>query len=110
MKIAVPYEEGNICPRMGMAMQALICEVEDGKIVSSEVISTKGHGHAKLPAFLKENGAEIMLGDVLGMPMLNAIEKEGLGLVAGAKGDAIAAVEAYLAGELKHDPSAIDRG
>ena len=47
-EIAVPYEEGNICPRMGMAMQALICEVEDGKIVSSEVISTKGHGHAKL--------------------------------------------------------------
>ena len=51
-----------------------------------------------------------MLGDVLGMPMLNAIEKEGLGLVAGAKGNAIAAVEAYLAGELKHDPNAIDRG
>ena len=52
MKIAVTYENGQIFQHFGHTEQFKIYTVEDGKIVSSEVLDTNGSGHGALAGFL----------------------------------------------------------
>lgn len=45
MKIAVTYEGGLIFQHFGHTAAFKIYEVEDGKILSSQVVDTNDHGH-----------------------------------------------------------------
>ena len=47
MKIAVTYENGNICQHFGHTGQFKVYEVEDGKIVSSQVMGSEGKNVGK---------------------------------------------------------------
>ena len=52
MKIAVTYENGQIFQHFGHTKQFKVYEVEDGKIVKSEIVDTEGQGHGALAGFL----------------------------------------------------------
>ncbi len=45
MRIAVTYENGEIFQHFGHTEQFKIYDIEDNKIVKSEVIDTNGSGH-----------------------------------------------------------------
>ena len=45
MKIAVTYDNGNIFQHFGKTENFKVYEVEDNKVVSSEVIGSNGTGH-----------------------------------------------------------------
>ena len=47
MKIAVTYENGNIFQHFGHTGQFKVYEVEDGKIVSSQVMGSEGKNVGK---------------------------------------------------------------
>ena len=53
MKIAATYEKetGNIFQHFGKTQYFKIYEIEDGKILSSEVIDNGGNGHHALPPY-----------------------------------------------------------
>ena len=55
MRIAVTYENGQVFQHFGHTEQFKIYEVEDGKIVSSEVIGSDGQGHGALAGLLSNN-------------------------------------------------------
>ena len=48
MKIAVTYDQGQIFQHFGHTEQFKLYTVEDGKVVSSEVVDTNGSGHGAL--------------------------------------------------------------
>ena len=48
MKIAVTYDNGQIFQHFGHTEQFKLYTVEDGKVVSSEVVDTNGSGHGAL--------------------------------------------------------------
>ena len=48
MKIAVTYENGEIFQHFGRTEQFKLYDVEDNKVVSSEVVGTNGSGHGAL--------------------------------------------------------------
>ena len=48
MKIAVTYDNGNVFQHFGRTEQFKVYDVEDGKIVSSEIMGTNGIGHEAL--------------------------------------------------------------
>ena len=50
MRIAVTYENGEIFHHFGHTEQFKIYDVEDGKIISSEVVDAGGSGHGALAA------------------------------------------------------------
>ena len=52
MKIAVTYDNGNIFQHFGKTEFFKVYEVEDKKIVSSEVIGSNGTGHGALAGLL----------------------------------------------------------
>ena len=100
MKIAVTYDNGNVFQHFGRTEQFKIYDVENGKIVSSEVIGNDGPGHGALAGLLANNAINVLICGGLGGGAMNALTSAGIEVVAGATGNTDAAVEAYLKGEL----------
>lgn len=101
MKIAVTYENGQVFQHFGRTEQFKVYEVEDGRIVSSQVMSTNGTGHEALANFLAGNDIATVICGGVGGGMMQALNIVGIEVCAGVQGDADAAVQAYLNGELE---------
>ncbi len=100
MKIAVTYEDGMVFQHFGHTEQFKVYEIADGKAVSAELLSAGGTGHEALAGFLKEHGVDVLICGGVGGGAASALSEQGIGLCAGASGDADEAVAAYLRGEL----------
>ena len=100
MKIAATYDNGNIFQHFGKTEFFKVYEVEDNKVVSSEVIGSNGAGHGALAGLLAEQGISVLICGGIGGGAQSALAEAGIELCSGAQGDADAAVEAYLKGEL----------
>ena len=61
MKIAVTYENGEIFQHFGHSEQFKVYEVEDGTVVSSEVIGSDGQGHGALAGLLAAVAAAVIM-------------------------------------------------
>lgn len=100
MKIAVTYDNGNIFQHFGRTESFKVYEVEDNKVVSSEVIGSTGVGHGALAGLLSDQSVDVLICGGIGGGAQAALAEAGVELCAGAEGDADQAVEAYLKGEL----------
>ena len=100
MKIAVTYDNGNIFQHFGKTEFFKVYEVEDNKVISSEVIGSNGTGHGALAGLLADQDVDVLICGGIGGGAQSALEEAGVELCAGAQGDADQAVEAYLKGEL----------
>ena len=100
MKIAVTYDNGNIFQHFGRTEYFKVYEVEDQKVISSQVIGSNGVGHGALAGLLAEQAVDVLICGGIGGGAQAALADAGVELCAGAQGDADQAVEAYLSGEL----------
>ena len=100
MKIAVTYDNGNVFQHFGRTEQFKIYEVEDNKVVSSEVIGSNGTGHGALAGLLAGQDVDVLICGGIGGGAQAALAEAGVELCAGAEGNTDEAVEAYLRGEL----------
>lgn len=100
MKIAVTYDNGNVFQHFGKTEFFKAYEVEDNKVVSSEVIGSNGVGHGALAGLLADQAVDVLICGGIGGGAQAALEEAGVELCAGAEGDTDQAVEAYLRGEL----------
>ena len=101
MKIAVTFENGQVFQHFGHTETFKLYEVEDGRIVSGEIVPTNGSGHEALADFLAERGVSALVCGGIGDGAQAALSGAGIEVCSGAKGDADAAEEAYLKGELE---------
>ena len=100
MKIAVTYDNGNIFQHFGKTETFKVYEVEDNKVVSSEVIGSNWEGHGALAGLLAGQNVDVLICGGIGGGAQTALAEAGVELCSGAQGDADQAVEAYLKGEL----------
>ncbi len=100
MRIAVTYENGEIFQHFGHTETFKVYEVEEGKVVSSEVIGSNGSGHGALAGLLNDRGIDVLICGGIGGGAQAALAEKGIDLCAGASGNADEAVAAYLRGEL----------
>ena len=80
MRIAIPYENGNIFQHFGRSEAFKFYDVDGGAVTATAVVSTNGSGHGALAGFLVAHHA--------------------------VSGSADAAVQALLDGSLGYDPEA----
>ncbi|MCI8856060.1 MAG: DUF134 domain-containing protein [Clostridiaceae bacterium] len=104
MRIAVTFEDGQIFQHFGRTEQFKVYDAEDGKVISSEVVSTNGQGHGALAGVLRALNADILICGGIGGGAQAALAANGIKLCGGVSGDADQAVEAFLAGSLRYDP------
>lgn len=100
MKIAVTYDNGNVFQHFGKTEFFKVYDVEDNKVVSSEVIGSNGTGHGALAGLLADRNVDVLICGGIGGGAQAALAEAGVELCAGAEGDTDQAVEAYLKGEL----------
>lgn len=100
MKIAVTYDNGNVFQHFGRTENFKVYEVEDKKVISSEIIGSNGIGHGALAGLLAEQEIEVLICGGIGAGAQNALTEAGIALVAGAEGNTDDVVASYLAGEL----------
>ena len=100
MRIAVTYDNGEIFQHFGKTESFKVYEVEDNKVVSSEVIGSNGTGHGALAGLLAEQGVNVLICGGIGGGAQTALTEAGIELCAGAQGNTDQAVESYLKGEL----------
>ena len=105
MRIAVTYENGQIFQHFGHTPQFKVYDVADGKIVSSEVVSTGDSGHGALAGVLNALNADVLICGGIGGGAQMALAAAGIQFFGGVSGSADAAVEALVAGNLAYNPN-----
>lgn len=106
MKIAIPYDNGQIFQHFGRTEFFKVYDAEEGRTVSSQVVSTNGQGHGALAGVLEGLGAEVLICGGIGGGARSALEAAGIRLYGGVSGSADEAAAAFLRGELSYDPEA----
>lgn len=105
MKIAVTYDSENIFQHFGHTAYFKLYEIADNAVVSTQVLPTGGSGHGALADFLAAQGVHILICGGIGGGAQLALANAGIRLYGGVRGNADAAVNALLAGELGYDPN-----
>jgi len=100
MKVAVTHDNGEIFQHFGRTEEFMVYEVEDGNIVSAELVGSNGSGHGALAGLLGENGIDVLICGGIGGGAQAALEEQGIELYAGVSGPVDEAIDAYLAGAL----------
>ena len=100
-KIGIAYENGQIFQHFGKTQFFKVYQIENGKIISSEVIDNGGNGHHALPPYLKSLGIETLILGNRGQGAVDAIAASGLKEMPGIIGSADNAAELFAKGELK---------
>ena len=100
MKIAVCQENGEVFQHFGHTPEFLVCEIEDGSVSASEIVSSGGIGHGALAGLLGENKIDLLICGGIGGGALAALAEAGVKVVGGVSGNAREAVDAFLAGTL----------
>ena len=101
MKIAVTFENGNVFQHFGHAESFKLYEVQAGQVISSEIVAADGSGHEAMANFLADLSVDVLLCGGIGNGAQAALSEAEIEVFSGAEGDADAAVQAYLNGELE---------
>ena len=86
MKIAVPFEDGQVFQHFGRSAQFKFYEAENGQLLRTEVIPTNGQGHGALAGFLVQHGADVVLCGGIGTGAQAALMQAGIQLFGGLSG------------------------
>ena len=100
MKIAIPFENGEVFQHFGHAETFKLYEIEDNHVVSAEIVAANGSGHDALADFLSDLSVNILLCGGIGSGAETALTNAGIEICSGAQGDADIAVMDYLNGDL----------
>ena len=104
MKVAVTYENGEVFQHFGHTETFKLYDIEDGKIVSSQVIGSDGSGHSALAGLLRNRGVDALICGGIGGGARIALAKAGVALYPGVTGSADEAAQALAEGRLVYDP------
>lgn len=104
MRIAVTYEDGNVCQHFGHTENFKIYDIENGEIKRSEVVPTNGSGHGALAGFLELHNVDTLICGGIGGGAQNALAEAGIKLYGGVSGNADGAVQSLLDGTLSFNP------
>ncbi len=104
MKIAVTFEDEKVFQHFGHTQQFKIYEATDGKVMSSQIVSTNGSGHTALAGFLVEQGVDVLICGGIGGGAKTALYANNILLYGGVTGNADEVVDSFLAGTLVYNP------
>lgn len=100
MRVAVAYDNGNVFGHFGRTEKFKVYDIEDGKVVSSQILGTNGEGCGALAGILNIAKVDVLICGGIGGGAQRALQEAGIKLYAGASGSTDDAVAALIAGTL----------
>ena len=104
MKVAVTHENGQIFGHFGRTETFKVYEIENGQIVSSQVVGTDGQGHGALAIILNDMQIDALICGGIGGGAQHALAQLGIKLYGGCYGSCDDAVQALIEGRLEYNP------
>jgi predicted Fe-Mo cluster-binding NifX family protein len=109
MKIAIPTEQGGLCPHFGHCQAFAIYTVEDGKIVKEETVDPPAHEPGSHPAFLHKLGCNVVIAGGMGVKAQELMNANGIKVIVGAPILPLRElVESYIQGKLESGENRCD--
>lgn len=111
MKIAIPVEQGRLCPHFGHCEQFALVTVDPQKktIMNTDMLTPPPHEPGLLPRWLAEQKAELIIAGGMGQRAQQLFAQNGIQVIVGAPSqEPQALVMAYLAGTLQTGANACD--
>ena len=105
MRVAVTYENGEIFQHFGHTEQFKVYDIQDGKVVSSEVVDTNGSGLGALGGVQNALNVDALICGGIGGGAQMALAEAGIRLYGGVSGSADAAAQALAEGKLTFNPN-----
>ncbi len=106
LRIATSYENGQIFQHFGKTKEFKIYNIEEDKIVSTEICDTNGSGHSALAGILVFNDVDVLICGGIGEGALSALLSVGIRVYPGVGGDSDTQVLKFLDGSLEFNPGA----
>jgi predicted Fe-Mo cluster-binding NifX family protein len=108
MRIAVSAEANNgldspVSAHFGHAPCFILADVEDGEVKNVSSVDNPYHGNhqpGQMPAFLHQQGVDVMLSGGMGRRAIMFFEQYGIEAVTGASGSVGQTLQRYLDGQL----------
>jgi predicted Fe-Mo cluster-binding NifX family protein len=97
---------GNVSGHFGHTPYFVVVELADGRIVSSRLVTSPGHGQGcSMPGFVESLGVRAVIVGGIGAGAVNGLRARGIEVAPGATGNATMAVRAFASGTLpKREP------
>ncbi len=111
MRIAVPVEDGKLSVHFGHCESFALIDTDPGArtILGREDLPAPPHEPGKLPLWLAEHGAKVVIAGGMGGRALELFAQHGITVVVGAPSSAPEHLAAeYLAGTLQSTANACD--
>jgi predicted Fe-Mo cluster-binding NifX family protein len=103
MKIVVPVDDGRLAEHFGRSQQVALFTVDQPtrRVIAEQTLEVPPHEPELYPAWLKEQGADVVIAGGMGGRAIVLFERSGIRVVVGAPPlPARELVDAMLAGEL----------
>jgi len=100
MRVAVSYDNENIFFHVGDTKEFKVYDIVDGKVAHSEVFKSEGRGRGMVVDFLTNHSCDVLICNEICSGAKGAVEETGAKVYGAVTGNADAAVEALLRGEL----------
>ncbi|MBQ6595666.1 MAG: dinitrogenase iron-molybdenum cofactor biosynthesis protein [Clostridia bacterium] len=104
MRIAVTYDNGEVCRHFGHSARFKLYEAEGGRIVAEQVVETGGSGHDALAGFLHAAGVDALICGGIETGAQEALAARGIRVCAGIRGSADEAARSLAAETLAGEP------
>jgi len=89
MKIAIPLANKLLCMHFGHCQEFALVDVDpqEKKILNTEMLVPPAHAPGVLPAWLAEQGANMVIAGGMGSRAQMLFEQQGIKVIVGAPGD-----------------------
>lgn len=101
MKVAVATDDSEVAVHFGRCQQYTVVDIDNDKVVNTEIIDSPGHRPGFLPDFLARRGVDCVIAGGMGPRAQNLFAERGIKVVVGATGAVDRVVCDYVIGELE---------
>lgn len=100
IRIAISTDGDQVSPHFGRCVFYTIIDLEDGKVITKEVINNPGHEPGFLPQYLHNSGVNAIVAGGMGPRAQRLFKEVGIDVYLGAEGSVDKVIEQLQKGTL----------
>lgn len=110
MRIAIATDNGYISEHFGRCPSYTLVDIEEQQIKNKQLVNNPGHEPGRIPAFLHEQGAKVVIAGGMGPRAVSLFQENNIEVIVGATGPVDKAISDYAAGNLKSGQTTCTEG
>ena len=110
MRVAISTDGNNVAQHFGRCPSYTIVDIDDNKVVGTQVVDNPGHTPGAIPQMMNELGVDVMIAGGMGARAINFFQEYGIQTIVGIQGDIDDVIEQLLAGKLEGGESLCSPG